>query len=162
MVKKILFITLSNIGDVIMTLPALDTLREHFPQAKITCLVGPRPRQIFEENPFIDRLMIFDKHAGVAQNFRLFKELKKEKFDMVVDLRNSAFGVLLPARYKIPMFLRIPVKIKHMKDRHLYKVESILRRGKFFQPPKQGNQPFYRTAGRDADEISFAKKRHQK
>ncbi|MDD5512922.1 MAG: lipopolysaccharide heptosyltransferase II [Candidatus Omnitrophica bacterium] len=136
MVKKILFITLSNIGDVIMTLPALDTLREHFPQAKITCLVGPRPRQIFEENPFIDRLMIFDKHAGVAQNFRLFKELKKEKFDMVVDLRNSAFGVLLPARYKIPMFLRIPVKIKHMKDRHLYKVESILRRGKFFRPPE--------------------------
>ena len=30
-INKILFITLSNIGDVILTLPALDFLREKFP-----------------------------------------------------------------------------------------------------------------------------------
>jgi len=126
MIKKILFITLSNIGDVILTLPALDRLREDFPHAKITCLVGPRPREIFENNPFIDRLIIFDKHAGLIKNLKLLRELKGENFDIVVDLRNSFFGLLLPAKYKIPHLLHIPRNLRHMKDRHLYKVNKAI------------------------------------
>ena len=42
---KILFITLSNLGDVILSLPVLDALKERYPQAKITVMVGPRQRR---------------------------------------------------------------------------------------------------------------------
>ena len=124
-VNKILFITLSNIGDVILTLPVLDSLRENFPEAKITCLVGLRPKEMFQNNPAIEGLIIYDKHSRLKEKIRLFNELKKERFDMVVDLRNSLFGVLLPAKYKTPVSLGIPKDIKHMKDRHLYKVKSF-------------------------------------
>ncbi|MBU3958970.1 MAG: lipopolysaccharide heptosyltransferase II [Candidatus Omnitrophica bacterium] len=122
--NKILFITLSNIGDVILTLPVLDSLREKFPQSKVTVLVGPRPKEIFQGNPCIDKLIIYDKHARLTEKIRLFRELKKENFDMVVDLRNSLFGVFLPARYRTSPFRIAPNNIEHMRDRHLYRAQS--------------------------------------
>jgi heptosyltransferase-2 len=125
---KILFITLSNIGDVILTLPALDFLRENFPGAKITCLTGPRSKEIFENNPYINHLIIYNKRAPLKEKIRLFRELKGEDFEAVIDLRNSLFGILLKARFKTPFFLRIPQKIKHMKERHLYKAQSVRRK----------------------------------
>ena len=125
MINKILFITLSNIGDVILTLPALDALRDNFPQSNITVLVGPRPKEIFQNNPYINRLIIYNKHSRLKEKIRLFRELKKENFDMVVDLRNSLFGALLPSRYKTSPFLSIPKNTKHMRDRHLYRLRRV-------------------------------------
>jgi len=124
MVNKILFISLSNIGDCILTLPTLDSLMKDFPQAKITVVTSPRAKGIFQDNPYISRLAVFDKHSKLKEKANLFKELKRERFDMVVDLRNSFLGAFLPSRYKISPFLFIPKQIKHMKDRHLYKVHS--------------------------------------
>jgi heptosyltransferase-2 len=122
MVNKILFITLSNVGDVILTLPVLDCLREDYPDAEITVLAGPRPKEIFRENPRINRLIVYDKQSKLKKKIELFYELKKENFDMVVDLRNSLFGVFIPAKFKTSPFLKIPKNITHMKDRHLYKL----------------------------------------
>lgn len=125
MVKKILFITLSNIGDVILTLPALDYLRGRFPDAEITVMVGPRPKEIFQNNPHIEKTLVFDKHSRLTDKIMLFNRLKKERFDMVVDLRNSFFGFLLPCKYKTSSLRLFPRHIKHMKDRHLYQVQKI-------------------------------------
>ncbi len=125
MINKILFITLSNIGDCILALPVLDALREKFPRAKITVLDGLRPKEIFQGNPYINKLIIFDKHSRLNEKIKLFNTLKKEHFDMVVDLRNSFLGAFLPAKYKISPFLIVPKQIKHMKDRHLYKLSTL-------------------------------------
>jgi len=127
MVNKILFITLSNIGDVILTLPVLDYLRCSFPQAKITVIVGPLPKEIFENNPSIDRLIIYDKHSRLREKVRLFNKLKKERFDLVVDLRNTLYGALLPARYRTSPFLFVSRHIQHMKDRNFYRLEMALK-----------------------------------
>ena len=124
-INKILFITLSNIGDVILTVPVLDYLKEKFPQSDIIVMVGPRPKEIFQNDPRIYRLIIYDKHSGLKDKIRLFNELKREDFDIIVDLRNSLFGAFLPARYKISPFLMIPKDIEHMKDKHLYKIRSL-------------------------------------
>jgi len=117
---KILFVTLSNIGDCILTLPVLDLLREKFPQSSITCLVPPRPKEIFSNNPLIEKVIIFDKHAKLIDKIKLFFSLSREKFDLVVDLRNSFFGAFLPAKKRSSPFRKISSKIKHMKDRHLF------------------------------------------
>ncbi len=118
---KILFITLSNIGDCILTLPVLDLLREKYPQAKITCLVSPRTKEIFTKNPAIDKVVIFDKQIKLIGQVKLFISLAREKFDLVVDLRNSFFGAFLPAKKRTSPLRVIPKKIKHMKDRHLFR-----------------------------------------
>jgi heptosyltransferase-2 len=127
MIKKILFITLSNIGDVILTLPVLDYLRANFPAAKITVMVGPRPKEIFKNNPYIDRLIVYDKYSRLREKIKLFQELKKERFDLVIDLRNTLYGALLPARYRTSPFLYIPNSIRHMKNRNLYRLQTALK-----------------------------------
>lgn len=124
MVNKILFITLSNIGDVVLTLPALDYLRANFPQAEITVMAGPRAAGIFKGNPAIAKLTVYDKHISLREKVKLLRNLRNEKFDCVIDLRNSLFGVLIPAKYKTSPFLFVPKRLRHMKERHLYKVKQ--------------------------------------
>ena len=140
-VKKILFITLSNMGDVILTLPVLDSLRGNFPQSKITVMVGPRPKEIFQDNPKIDRLIIYDKYAKLRDKIRLFNELRKEGFDIVIDLRNTLYGALLPCRFRTSPFLFIPRKIRHIKERNLYRLEMVLKKKGFLE--KAGESVFY-------------------
>jgi heptosyltransferase-2 len=123
-IKKVLFITLSNIGDAVLTLPALDSLRDRYPEAKITVMSAERTKGLFENSPYIDRLIVFDKCSKLSEKIKLFHELKKERFDVVVDLRNSFFGAFLPARQRILPSVAIPNDVLHMKDRHLYKVKS--------------------------------------
>jgi len=127
MFEKILFITLSNIGDCVLTLPSLDYLISRYPEAKITVICGVRARELFENNPCIGRVIIYNKQSKLKEKLRLFNVLKKERFAAVFDLRNSFFGLILPARYRINHFLLIPPGIKHMKDRHLFKVARCLK-----------------------------------
>ncbi|MFH1190663.1 MAG: lipopolysaccharide heptosyltransferase II [Candidatus Omnitrophota bacterium] len=120
---KILFITLSNIGDCILTLPVLDFLRQKYPRALITCLVPPRPWEIFMNNPAVHDVIIFDKQVKLINKIKLFFDLSKRNFDLVVDLRNSFFGAFLPARKKSLFsgpLRRIPSRIKHMREKHLF------------------------------------------
>ncbi|RJP29701.1 MAG: lipopolysaccharide heptosyltransferase II [Candidatus Omnitrophota bacterium] len=125
-VKKILFITLSNIGDNFLSLPVLDTLKECFPLAQIHVMAALRPKEIFENNPLISKVIAYDKHSRLSEKMKLFGQLQRERYDIVIDLRNSLFGALLPARYRISPFLIVPKDIKHMNSRHLYKVKKIL------------------------------------
>jgi lipopolysaccharide heptosyltransferase II len=126
-VQKILVITLSNFGDVVLTLPVLDYLRQHFPDARLTVMVGPRPKEIFAQNPHIDRLIIYDKYSSLRAKIALFLELKKERFDIIIDLRNTLYGALLPARYKTSPFLVMPHTLTRAKDRHFYRLQRALK-----------------------------------
>ncbi|RJO65144.1 MAG: lipopolysaccharide heptosyltransferase II [Candidatus Omnitrophota bacterium] len=121
-IRKILFVTLSNIGDVILTLPALDYLKSRFPMAAITVICGPRAKGLFAHGYLNEHLLVYDKHCPFLQKLQFLSKLRKEKFDAVIDLRNSIFGVFLLAPYRILPFLRIPKSSVHMKDRHLYRV----------------------------------------
>ena len=127
MVNKILFFTLSNFGDVILTLPVLDVLRAEYPDAQITVMVGPRAAQIFKNNPYIQNLIIYNKYAPFKQKADLFFNLKKENFDMVIDLRNTFYGALLPARFRTSPFLRMPFNIKHVKQQSLYRLKKAIK-----------------------------------
>ncbi len=123
-INKILFITLSNIGDVILTLPALDQTISDFPKARVSVVSTERSKELFENNPAIDKVFVYDKRAGFREKKVFFRKLKNEKFDLVIDLRNSLLQLLLPARFKTSPLTRVPAGIEHMKDRHLYRAYS--------------------------------------
>jgi len=125
---KILFITLSNIGDCLLTLPALDILRQNIHHPRIAVICSPRAEGIFANNPHIENVITYDKRAGVKEQIKLYQHLKKAKFDVIVDLRNTFMSAILPARYKTSPFLNIPKDIVHMKDRHIFKVKALLSR----------------------------------
>jgi heptosyltransferase-2 len=151
-IKKILFVTLSNIGDCIMTLPALDALKQRYPDAQLSVVAGPRPRELFDSHLGIHRFIVYDKHLGWKEKTKLTHELKSEKFDVVVDLRNSFFQVLLAARYKTSPLWGRPRGIQHMKDRHLYRVYQTLREEFSGKAPPAKN-PFLQIKPEDEEAI---------
>ncbi|MEW6171029.1 MAG: lipopolysaccharide heptosyltransferase II, partial [Candidatus Omnitrophota bacterium] len=78
-------------------------------------------------NPYLAKLIIYDKYAPLKEKIKLFFDLAKERFDVVIDLRNTFFGMFLPARFRTSPFLGIPKNIIHMKDKNLYRLEKALK-----------------------------------
>src|SRR3989338_6032717 len=99
-VKRILVISLSNVGDIILTTPVIRVLSKEFSTARIDVMVGPNGKEIFEKDPKVFKLIIYDKHMPIIQKRRLQLKLKKMKYDLVVDLRNTIFPLLLGPKYR--------------------------------------------------------------
>src|SRR3989338_9314163 len=130
-VSKILFITLSNIGDVILTLPVLSALKDNFPDAKIDILVGPRTEQVFRKDPRVNKIFIYDKHASLRDKAGFIKRLRNERHDLAVDMRSSLFRFFIGARYRTPIIIcraqacLSPTKLKHRRLAHLEKIRPL-------------------------------------
>ncbi|MFH1867922.1 MAG: glycosyltransferase family 9 protein [Candidatus Omnitrophota bacterium] len=123
-VKKILLITLSNIGDVVLTLPVLRVIEREFPEADITVMVGPNAKEIFTGESSVSRIIVYNKHVSLSKKIQLGLRLRRRGFDMVVDLRNSLFQFLIGARYNSPLIKRSYSDI-HRKDKHLKALASM-------------------------------------
>ncbi|MCX5687883.1 MAG: glycosyltransferase family 9 protein [Candidatus Omnitrophica bacterium] len=124
-VHKILFITLSNIGDVILTLPVLSALKDNFPDAIIDVVVGPRPEQVFEKYPRINRVFVYDKHARLKDKAVFIKKLKAEKYDMAIDMKTSLLPILIGAKYRTELFVKYKSGIVHKRLIHLERLRPF-------------------------------------
>jgi len=123
-IKRVLFITLSNIGDAILTTPVLESLMSVFPCARIDALVGPGVLGVFEKNVKISKCFIYDKHSRLFEKYRLMKKLRKINYDLVVDLKNTMIPIIIGPRYRTGFFNRKGVK-SHKKQEHLGRLRAL-------------------------------------
>jgi lipopolysaccharide heptosyltransferase II len=122
---RILFITLSNIGDVILTLPVLGVLLRSFPKSQISVLTGPRAKQVFEQDPRINELFIYDKRGRLLEKLSLMNDLRKRKFDLAIDLRNSMIPFFAAIKQNATLFSKTPKGITHKGKIHLQRIQSL-------------------------------------
>jgi len=95
-IKKILVIKFSSLGDVVLTTASLKALREKFPKAHLSCLVGQESVKILQRCPHLDELIVFDsEHRGWGGVLRLGYRLLRQQFDMVIDFQNNRKSHLL-------------------------------------------------------------------
>lgn len=99
--NSILVITLSNIGDVVMTTPVFEYLHEAFPHARIDVVGDARSIALLAAAPYGGTLHCRDKRAGVAAQWRLLRSLRRTRYDLVVDLRTPVIPWLLRARRRL-------------------------------------------------------------
>lgn len=123
-VKNILVVSLTNIGDILVISPAMDILLNDFPKARMSVVVGPKGRSLFEENPNIERVYIYDKHADLKAKMTWLSNLRRQKFDAVVDFRNSFLPFLVHTRTRTAPILFMP-KGLHLVDKHLVRLKDI-------------------------------------
>ena len=98
----------SKLGDILMATPTLEGIRRMHPAAKITLLLPlPSPGAWIECHPLVDAILWEPPRIGklrLSQTLRLFQQLRKGRFDAVIDLR-------LRARYAWLYWLaRIPLR----------------------------------------------------
>ncbi|MDP2942395.1 MAG: glycosyltransferase family 9 protein [Candidatus Omnitrophota bacterium] len=124
-VKQILVITLSNIGDVVLTLPVIGALKENFREALIDVVVGTRAKEVLEADPRIDRMYVYDKSLSFIGKFKFLLGLRKKRYDLIVDLRNSLLSFLLRPRFSSKPTLNLPEGVIHKIDAHMLRVKSL-------------------------------------
>jgi exopolysaccharide biosynthesis WecB/TagA/CpsF family protein len=105
--QRILAVQLSDIGNVVLTTPALAALRETYPTAQIDLLTTPHAAPIVEHTGLITRTLCFDKavfDSGKAllkpQNLRklaaLTRELRRGRYEVILFFHHltTRFGAL--------------------------------------------------------------------
>ncbi|MCX5680889.1 MAG: glycosyltransferase family 9 protein, partial [Candidatus Omnitrophica bacterium] len=123
-IKKILVVSLTNIGDTVLTCPVIDALIAYLPLAEISVVTGPKVKTLFEGNPYIKRTYIYTKNETAGQLLSLFAELRKQKFDAVIDLRHTALAYFLGAPVRTPLFFNKRNSI-HKKDQHFERLQKV-------------------------------------
>lgn len=96
-VMKVLFITSTRLGDAILSTGLLDHLLRKYPQAAVTVACGPLPKTIFEGFPNVGQIIPLKKEEHHGHWRKLWKATIGTKWDMVIDLRDSAVSRLIRA-----------------------------------------------------------------
>lgn len=80
------------IGDVVFTTPLIRALRRAYPDAGIAYLVEREAAPVVLHNPHLDQVIIAPRRRGarrVADDLRLALRLRRERFDLVLDLHGG-------------------------------------------------------------------------
>lgn len=101
--QNILVIDFGQLGDVVLSLPALSAIREKFPHARITVAVGKPGAPIVELSGYADATIVVDRVAlrdgwkvlSVFRIGKLVKQVRRERFDFVIDLHSLSETNLL-------------------------------------------------------------------
>jgi lipopolysaccharide heptosyltransferase II len=152
-VKRILVIRLDNIGDMVMTGPALRALRNAFPSAHITMMVSPAGQQVTPFLPWIDEVIAWraiwqeiSPNAPLNPNreLRLIELLKNRYFDAAFILTSfsqsphpvafTCYQAGIPLRIGqskefggglLSHWVKVQPDRNHQVDRNLHLLESV-------------------------------------
>lgn len=87
--KRVLIIKLSALGDFVLALGAIKTVREAHVSARITLLTTPPFGAFAEKCPFVDDVETDGRPDGVGPTRDLLKRIRKEKYDIIYDFHTS-------------------------------------------------------------------------
>ena len=120
---KILIVRFSSIGDIVLTTPVVRILKTQL-NAEIHYLTKSKYITLLKNNPYIDSVYQIERSIN-----EVIKDLKKEKYDLVIDLHNNfrtrilklKLGVLSKRFNKLNLdkFLLTKFKINNLPDIHI-------------------------------------------
>ena len=139
-VKKILFVTLSNLGDIILTTPVLEKLRDSFPEAVIDVITGPPGESVFSSHPAVRNVMVRDRRQRMTERIAELTVLRREKYDLVADMKNSFLPGFAGVRFRSA---RVKDYAGHKREEHLSKLAGLV------EAPFEGCRFFIPISGDD-------------
>jgi ADP-heptose:LPS heptosyltransferase len=89
--RRILLVRNDRIGDLVLTLPALEAVRRHWPEAHLTALVSPYAGPLISGHRAIDEL-VFDSKSDSA--WQLGRRLRAMRFDAALVFNSSTRNCL--------------------------------------------------------------------
>lgn len=124
--RRILVVQLRQIGDVLLCTPALRALKKRFPEARLSFLAEPLPAQVLAGNPHLDEIIIREPKATGLAPLRAILEVRKKKFDLVIDFLQN------PRTTLITWFSGAKVTISYAnRRRHWFYTHPVAPQGKF-------------------------------
>ena len=111
--RNILIIDFGQLGDVVMSLPALRAIRARFPEALITVAVGKPGGELVSLSGYANEVLEVDRVSlrdgptliSIGRIARLVSQVRKAKFDFVIDLHSyyetNILGFLSGAAHRL-------------------------------------------------------------
>lgn len=130
---NILLIRLRLIGDVVFTTPLISAVRTRFPDAHVSYLVERSAAPVVRSNPHLSEVIEVEHRRGwarVVDDWRLGRQLRARRFDLVLDLHGGPRSAWLTwasrARtrvgYDVPgrawMYTRVVHRPRVIRPRH--------------------------------------------
>ena len=81
---KFLILRFSSIGDIVLPTPVVRCLNQHHPNAEVHYFTKIQYKSLLEENPYLDKTWYLEGTLAP-----ILKELRREKFDYVLDLHTN-------------------------------------------------------------------------
>ena len=116
--SKVLLIALDYLGDVVMGTPLIEALKSAFPPVEVTVLTRPSNAAVFWGNPFIGKVLVDDApwwsvHPVIdclrpsywKTYLRNVRQLRREQYDVIIDLRGDLRHLLLFGAAARPRYL---------------------------------------------------------
>lgn len=132
---KFLIVRFSSIGDIVLTTPVIRGIKMQVEEAEVHYLTKNSYKSILSSNPYLDKIYTLDNNYG-----KLLKELKKEKYDYIIDLhrnlRTTRLKWYLSAlsfsfnKLNLRKWLLVNFKINKLPNEHI--VDRYLRTTKLF------------------------------
>jgi len=132
---RILVIQTASIGDVILATPVLEGLHREYPSAHIDLLVKKGMEGLFRGHPWLHSLLLWDKGRKYKDFFRLLGLIRKEKYNVVVNVQRFALTGLLTACSgaetsigfdKNPFSFLFSRQVRHRIEQGVHEVERNL------------------------------------
>ncbi len=165
--NKILIIQTASIGDVILATPLVEELHVLYPEARIDFLLKKGIEGVFEQHPFINQVLIWDKSKEKYQHlWSLLKAIRKTRYELVVNCQRFASSGFLTAFSSAKVttgFTKNPLSILFSKryvhsiiNGDLHETERNLRLIGFLSPKPEVAMRLYPT------QAHFARTSHYK
>ncbi|TAN45390.1 MAG: glycosyltransferase family 9 protein [Nitrospirae bacterium] len=81
-IKNILVVSSTAIGDTLLSTPAIRAVRERYPDARIIAHFNADNMELFENNPHIDGIVPY--YGGYKRFFKTIARFRKHKFDLAL------------------------------------------------------------------------------
>jgi len=133
--NKILIIQTAFLGDVILATPLIESISREFPSAKIDFLLKKGNEALLQGHPKLHNVYVFDKSTKRRSMINLLRSIRKEKYDLVLNLHRFASSGLLTifsgaketrGFSKNPLSLFYTKKFKHVIGEGAHEVDRNL------------------------------------
>ncbi len=120
------------VGDAIMTTPVVRALRKNYPKAHITVLAKPWVVPVYESNPHIDEVMVYEnqgRHKMGMGTLRLARDIRARKFHLAVLMQNAFEAALLAFLAGVPERLGYNTDGRSLLLNRCIKMDPALKKG---------------------------------
>lgn len=102
--QSICILRLSAIGDVMHMVPVIRTLQYHWPNCKITWIIGNPEASLVADIPGVE-FIIFNKHSGLKTGLQLRRLLAGRRFDLFLHMQVALRASLVSLAIHAPVRL---------------------------------------------------------
>jgi len=147
---KVLFISSSRIGDAVLSSGLLKHIKQAFPGAEVTIACGPLVISLFEGYPLLDKIIPLKKEKHGGHWVKLVRALFGVRWDMIIDLRDSAASRVMFGKRKFVHSRRINksqhkveqcadvMKLKHIPTPTLWLTGAQKEKAQMIMTPDKG------------------------